>query len=128
MEDWKGKVERKRKQERVQQGWKDLLESGEQWEELQEGETDFTDENLEEWFKEDWTEEGFQEAEEVLEIVLSEVMAFLELCGTVQANNYHHQTIEDTNKIELASEPVELLEKLDTAPASGTVTHNNDKR
>ena len=52
MEDWKGKVERKRKQERVQQGWKDLLESGEQWEELQEGETDFTDENLEEWFKE----------------------------------------------------------------------------
>ena len=34
MEDWKEKVERKRKQERVQQGWKDLLESVEQWEEL----------------------------------------------------------------------------------------------
>ena len=62
MEDWKEKVERKRKQERVQQGWKDLLESVEQWEELQEGETDFTDESLEEWFDEEWSEEGFQEA------------------------------------------------------------------
>ena len=28
---------------------------------------------------------------EVLEIVLSEVMAFLELSWTVQANTYHHQ-------------------------------------
>ena len=45
-------------------------------------------ENLEEWSLEDWTEEGFQEGE-VLETVLSEVMAFVELSGTVQTSNYH---------------------------------------
>ena len=58
----------------------------EKWEELQKGEVDFNNENLEVWFKEDWTEEGFQEAGEVLETVLNEAMAFLELSGTVQAN------------------------------------------
>ena len=80
---------RKKKQERVQKGWKGLLESVEEWEELQEGEMEITNENLEEWFAEEWTEGGFQEAGEVLETVLTEVLAFLELSGTVQANNYH---------------------------------------
>ena len=47
MEEWKKKIVRKKKQEMIQQGWKNLLESVEQWEELQEGETDFTDANLE---------------------------------------------------------------------------------
>ena len=62
------------------------------------------------------------------ETVLSEVMAFLELSGTVQANNYHHQTFADTDKTEHESEPVELLEQLETAPASGTVPENDEKR
>jgi hypothetical protein len=127
MEDWKEKVERKRKQERVQQGWKDLLESVEQWEELQEGETDFTDANLEEWFDEEWTEEGFQEAGEVLETVLSEVMAFIEMSGTVQAKNYHHQQKADKAKIELSSESEEMLEQLEASRASGTILNEKEK-
>ena len=69
LEDWKMKVARKKKQEIVQKGWKDLLESVEEWEELQEGE--FENENLEDWFAEEWTEDGFQEAGEVLEAVLT---------------------------------------------------------
>jgi hypothetical protein len=82
MEAWKEKEERKRKQKKVQQGWKDLLESVEYWEELQEGETEYTDENLEEWFEEEWSEEGFEEAGTVLELVLTDVIAFIEMCGT----------------------------------------------
>ena len=55
-------------------------------------------------------------------------MSFLELDGTVRANIYHHQTIADTDKTEHDSEPLELLEKLETAPVSGTVPQNNEKR
>ena len=86
------KVERKQKQERVQKGWKDLQESVERWEELQEGELE--NDNLEDWFAEEWTEDGFQEAGEVLEEVLTEVLAFVEMSGTVQTHNYHPTNIE----------------------------------
>ena len=61
LEEWRMKVERKQKQERVQKGWKDLLESVEGWEELQEGELE--NDNLEDWFaegcKDVWTEENY---------------------------------------------------------------------
>ena len=106
MEAWKEKEERKRKQKKVQQGWKDLLESVEYWEELQEGETEYTDENLEEWFEEEWSEEGFKEAGTVLELVITDVIAFIEMCGTVTTNNYHQQEYEDKAVIELLSEPL----------------------
>ena len=75
----------------------------EHWEELQEGEIDFTDENLEEWFEEEWSEEGFQEAGEVLESVLTDVIAFLEMSGIVTAKNYHQQENTDKAIIELSS-------------------------
>ena len=87
MEDRKKKADRKKEQEIIQKGWKDLMESVEKWEELQEGELDFDSENLDDWFNEEWTEEGFQEAGKVLETILTEVIAFIELSGTVQTNN-----------------------------------------
>ena len=37
MVNWKEKEKRKKRREIVQKGWKDLLESVEKWEELQEG-------------------------------------------------------------------------------------------
>ena len=94
LEEWRMKVERKQKQERVQKGWKDLLESLERWEELQEGELE--NDNLEDWFAEEWTEDGFQEAGDVLEEVLTEVLAFVEMSGTVsvQTYNYHQTNLE----------------------------------
>ena len=51
-------------------------------------------ENMDEWFAEEWTMDGFQEAGEVLEEVLEEVMAFVEMSGTVQTKNYHHTSLE----------------------------------
>jgi hypothetical protein len=118
MKDWKEKVERKRKQEKVQRGWKDLLESVEKWEELQEGESAY--ENLEEEPDRDWTEEGFQEAGEVMENVLSEVMAFLELSGTVQDNNYNH--LENySNNIIIEPEPAKVFNHRETETVTETV-------
>ena len=97
MKGWKDKVERKRKQEYIQRGWKDLMESVESWEEIQEGDT----ENCiqEDVTNQEWTEKGFQEAGEIIENVLSEVMAFLEMIGTVKDNNYHHAVLKPTNTI-----------------------------
>ena len=85
MEDWKKKADRKKEQEIIQKGWKDLMESVEKWEELQEGELDFDSEDLDDWFNEEWTEEGFQEAGKVLETILTEVIAFIELNGKVNS-------------------------------------------
>ena len=48
------------------------MECVEKWEELLEDELDYGDENLEEWFSEEWTEEGFT-------YIISEVIAFAEL-------------------------------------------------
>jgi hypothetical protein len=93
MEEWRKNIKRKKKQETIQQGWKDVLESVEQWEELHEGETDLTDANLEEWFTEEWTEKGFQEAGEVLEDVLTEVMAFVEMHGTFKKKKLPSGTV-----------------------------------
>ena len=120
MEDWKRKVERKKKQERVQKGRKDLLESVEEWGELQEGESE--NENLEDWFAEEWTEDGFQEAGEVLEAVLTDVLAFIEMSGTVQTNNYHQTNIAECSNQSL-QEPglVAESERLENAEVSEAV-------
>ena len=55
-------------------------------------------ENMDEWFAEEWTMDGFQEAGEVLEEVLEEVMAFMEMSGTVQTKNYHPTTVARQNE------------------------------
>ena len=93
---------------------------------------EFTNENLEDWFKEEWTEEGFQEAGEVLETVLTEVMAFLELSGTVQVNNYHPIIIEQcSDKPEQEPGLAEQSEQLGKAEVTGTVPPvppNKEKR
>ena len=47
-------------------------------------------------------------------------MAFLELSGTVQANNYHHQETSDSKNIRLEPEPAEVFTHLETEPATGT--------
>ena len=56
----------------------------------------------------------------MLELVLTDVIAFIEMCGTVTTNNYHHQEYEDKAVIELLSDPKEKLEDLEIT-ASGTV-------
>ena len=79
-------------------------------------------ENLEEWFAEEWTEEGFQEAGEVLETVLTEVMAFIELSGTVQTNNYHPIIeAECSSKSEGKPGLAEKSEHLEKAEVTGAV-------
>ena len=40
---------------------------------------DFDNENLEEWFKEEWTEEGFKEAGNFLIELITEAIPFVEL-------------------------------------------------
>ena len=119
MEEWKEKAERKKRQGKVQQGWKDLLESQEQWEELQEGDTAFPSLEIEQ--NRDWTEEGIQEAGKVLETVLTDVLAFIELSGTVQANNHHHQEHTDSKNIRTESEPAEVFNNMETKLTRGTV-------
>ena len=127
MEEWRKKIERKKKQETIQQGWKDLLESVEQWEEIKEGETDFTDANLEEWFTEEWTEKGFREAGNVLEDVLSEVMAFLEMHGTVQTNNYNKEKFDKAETaLSSESEFKETPDLLKTSANSRTVPQEKE--
>ena len=66
---------------------------------------DFDNENMKEWFAEDWTVEGFLEAGNVLEDILIEVIAFAELkymleksAGTVQTNHQKHPTILNSDK------------------------------
>ena len=96
--------------------WKNLMESVVRWEELQEGET--VNETQEDAPNQDWTEIGFQEAGDVLEHVLSEVMAFLELSGTVQDNNYHHL---ENNSNTIIIEPAEVFNHQETEPVTETV-------
>ena len=64
----------------------------------------------------------------MLESLISEVMAFIELSGTVQANNYHHQEISDSRNIRLEPEHAELFTHLETALARGTVPTVTEKR
>ena len=64
----------------------------------------------------------------MLEMVLSEVMYFLELSGTVQANNYHHQETSDSKNIRLEPEPAEVFTHLETSLARGTVPTVTEKR
>ena len=77
----------------------------EKWEKLQEGEMDFDNENLEEWFTKDRRVEGFLEAGNVLEDLLIYVIVFVNLkdmleksAGTVQTHNREHQTILTSDK------------------------------
>ena len=78
MATWQGKESRKRKKEKLQKGWKDLIESVSTWEELQEEEENYKH-DLEEWSGEYWSEAGFTEAGNILEDLISEVIAFIEL-------------------------------------------------
>jgi hypothetical protein len=66
----------------------------------------------------------------VLESVLTDVIAFLEMCGTVTANNYHHQENKDKAIVELSSEPKKMLEdqEMEASMASGTVLLEKDKQ
>ena len=68
-------------------------------------------ENLDEWRSEDWTVEGFMEAGNILEDILTEVIAFAELKdmlekgeGTVQTNKHEHQTSSTSGKSQLGLE------------------------
>ena len=49
------------------------------WEELQEDEMNYNNEDIEELFCEEWSEEGFKEAGNIMKDILSEVLAFSEL-------------------------------------------------
>ena len=75
MENWKTKPKRKKKQEIIQKGCKDLMESVDHWEELAEG-TDDEKENIVEWRTEEWTDGGLQAAGNMLEDILTEVIPF----------------------------------------------------
>ena len=57
-------------------------------------------------------------------------MAFLELSWTVQANNYHHQTITEqySAKSRQGSEFAEHSEQLETEIVTGTVPPITEKR
>ena len=79
MVSWKEKKSRKRKKDLIQKGWKDLMECLATWEELQEDEMNYNNEDIEELFCEEWSEEGFKEAGNIMEDILSEVLAFSEL-------------------------------------------------
>ena len=62
------------------------------WEELQEEEENYKH-DLEEWSGEYWSEAGFTEAGNILEDLISEVIAFIELLvGTPLKNNHQHHT------------------------------------
>ena len=89
MVDWKENEDRKRKAETIQKGWKDLMDCVAKWEEIDEEE--MNEENIDKWFSDSWTEEGVAEAGKVVEEILTEAIAFIELREihdrTVQANN-----------------------------------------
>ena len=91
LERWKEKEERKRRQKAAEEGWKNLINSISEWEEMTLDESD-EEETTE---MEIMTEEGFREAGMVIEDILEEVMAFAELDekfgGTVLTNDIQHQ-------------------------------------
>ena len=81
MTNWKVKKERKQKAETMQTGCKKLMESVAGWEEdFDESFTpDYSEDNLQTWFDQEWTSEGVMEAGKIMEEIISEVLAFKEL-------------------------------------------------
>ena len=85
MATWKVQKERKRKAEIMQLGWKKLMESVAGWEE-DFGESinhDYSEEDLQTWFAQEWTSGGVIEAGIIMDEILGEVIAFKELEGLI---------------------------------------------
>ena len=107
MMNWKEREKRKRKADDIQEGWKNIMKSIETWEALDELDMEYSEGNLEEWFQNSWTEEGFLEAGNLLEDILSEVIAFIDLkekfVGAVPPNHQHQENL-------IASKPSRMPE------------------
>ena len=103
----------------AQEGWKRLLGSVEEWEELMvEEETQEQPKEVEgtEGEQVEWTREGFLEVGEIMETILEEVNAFSELreitCGTVQANKEATANPPDrAGEIETIKQEIERIEE-----------------
>ena len=69
------------------------MESVATWEELQEEEENYEMEDHDEWSGEDWSAEGYIEAGNILEDLISEVIAFSDLLvGSPLTNNHQHKS------------------------------------
>ena len=79
LENWKERERRKKKQRIAQEGWKRLMESVEKWEELVEETGNIEEDDIVVREQEEWTLEGFQEVGKLLDDVIDEVTAFIEL-------------------------------------------------
>ena len=93
LDDWKERERRKKRQKLAQEGWKRLMESIEEWEEIMlEEEREENKKDVKEKGQEQAEEncEGFMEVGKILEEILEEVNAFTELnemiCVTVKGN------------------------------------------
>jgi hypothetical protein len=135
MVNWKEEEKRKRKEKTIQEGWKNLMESVANWEEIDETELEYSEENLCAWFSENWTQEGVAEAGNIIEEILSEVIAFAELkeklSGTVQTNYSNHQkTLKTDEKLNLLHD-AQLRDKLKWKNGQtevGTNTENSNMK
>ena len=94
LERWKEKEERKRKQKTAEEGWKNLMQSISDWEEMTL--EDISEEEPPEMTM--MTEEGFRAAGSILEGIMEEVLAFKELeekfGGAVTPNNQLHLNLD----------------------------------
>ena len=69
----------------MQTGWKKLMESVASWEEdfYESFTPDYSEDDLQTWFDQEWTIEGVMEAGKIMEEIISEVLAFKELEGII---------------------------------------------
>ena len=116
LERWKEKEERKRRQKTAEEGWKNLMNSISEWEEM------ILDDSSEEEVPEMelMTEEWFRVAGRIMEGILEEVIAFTELDEkfgvTVTTNNTLHLNLSQNNQ----SKPdIQLREGKISADADG---------
>ena len=96
------------------------MESVATWEELQEEEENFKMEDYDEWSEENWSEEGFMEAGNIMEELISEVIAFSDLLvGTSLTNNHQHQSQVEWSR----DKDDQYLQVVQVGPTQNTVDY-----
>jgi hypothetical protein len=97
LQDKKIKSDKIRKAAALQEGWKQLMEKVSQWEETDDIVLESEEKAMNDCSYQDWTLEGVSEAGNLLEDLLSEVIAFSELKehlrGTVPLNYYNNELV-----------------------------------
>ena len=131
LENWKEREGRKKKQRIAQEGWKRLMESVEKWEELVEETGNVEEDDIVVREQEEWTLEGFQEVGKLLDAVLDEVTAFIELrdmvSGTVLTNNSKHQHLSSQGATQPCQD-VEISSQETRNTVSQEIVHQGNVR